>query len=78
MTGRSECADPTDEGDLRPGASDIFDVDGYYRTGDLGRRGRLPLVSGRLDDMLKVNGATVYPSEVEDALRAVAEVARPL
>jgi acyl-CoA synthetase (AMP-forming)/AMP-acid ligase II len=50
-----------------------FDADGYYPTGDLGvldADGYL-WYRGRLDDMFKVKGATVYPSEVEAALRAV-------
>ena len=32
--------------------------------------------SGRLDDMFKVKGATVYPTEVETALRSVPGVAQ--
>ena len=53
-----------------------FDVDGFYPTGDLGvldADGYL-WYRGRLDDMFKVKGATVYPSEVEAALRGVAGV----
>jgi acyl-coenzyme A synthetase/AMP-(fatty) acid ligase len=56
--------------------AETFDVDGYYHTGDLGSLdgdGYL-WYRGRSDDMFKVKGATVYPSEVEDALRAVAGV----
>jgi acyl-CoA synthetase (AMP-forming)/AMP-acid ligase II len=47
-----------------------FDVDGFYATGDLGSLdadGYLWFHS-RLDDMFKVSGATVYPTEVESAL----------
>jgi len=50
--------------------SSVFTADGSYRTGDLGRLdqdGYLWYI-GRLDDMVKVKGATVYPSEVEAAL----------
>jgi acyl-CoA synthetase (AMP-forming)/AMP-acid ligase II len=50
-----------------------FEPDGFYRTGDLGRldaEGYL-WFEGRADDMFKVKGATVYPAEVEAALRAV-------
>jgi acyl-CoA synthetase (AMP-forming)/AMP-acid ligase II len=50
-----------------------FDRDGFYPTGDLGvldADGYL-WYRGRLDDMFKVKGATVYPSEVEAALRGV-------
>jgi acyl-CoA synthetase (AMP-forming)/AMP-acid ligase II len=57
---------------------DVFTEDGWYRTGDVGRldeTGRL-FYLGRLDDMLKVRGATVYPSEVEAALNAIPFVAR--
>jgi acyl-CoA synthetase (AMP-forming)/AMP-acid ligase II len=53
--------------------TEIFDADGYYRTGDLGSLdvdGYL-WYGGRRDDMFKVRGATVSPSEVEEALRAV-------
>ncbi|MDQ2649945.1 MAG: acyl--CoA ligase [Actinomycetota bacterium] len=49
-----------------------FTVDGFYRTGDLGHLdadGYL-FYAGRVDDMFKVSGATVYPAEVEAALRA--------
>jgi acyl-CoA synthetase (AMP-forming)/AMP-acid ligase II len=51
---------------------ETFDVDGYYPTGDLGRLGPDGHLwfEGRLDDMFKVKGATVYPAEVEVALRA--------
>jgi acyl-CoA synthetase (AMP-forming)/AMP-acid ligase II len=53
--------------------ADVFDVDGFYPTGD---RGVLDAdgylwYRGRLDDMFKVSGATVYPLEVEAALRAL-------
>ncbi|HTR68803.1 MAG TPA: class I adenylate-forming enzyme family protein [Mycobacteriales bacterium] len=50
-----------------------FDVDGFYPTGDLGALDADGYLwfHGRLDDMVKVKGATVYPSEVEAALRAV-------
>jgi len=54
----------------------VFTADGFYRTGDVGRideEGYL-WTEGRLDDMVKVKGATVYPSEVEAALRAVVDV----
>jgi len=60
--------------------AEVFTVDGYYPTGDLGRLdadGYLFFV-GRRDDMIKVKGATVYPSEVETALLTVPGVARAL
>ncbi len=55
---------------------EVFEPDGFYRTGDLGHlddAGYL-WVAGRLDDMFKVRGATVYPAEVEAALRSIPEV----
>jgi acyl-CoA synthetase (AMP-forming)/AMP-acid ligase II len=50
-----------------------FDADGFYPTGDLGSLDADGYLwyHGRLDDMFKVNGATVYPAEVEAALRGV-------
>jgi acyl-CoA synthetase (AMP-forming)/AMP-acid ligase II len=50
-----------------------FEVDGFYRTGDMGRLDADGFLwfEGRADDMFKVKGATVYPAEVESALRAV-------
>ncbi|BBY78320.1 AMP-binding protein [Mycolicibacterium parafortuitum] len=52
---------------------DVFTADGYYRTGDLGRLDADGFLfsHGRADDMFKVRGATVYPSEVEEALRSL-------
>ncbi|MBD0022375.1 AMP-binding protein [Gordonia pseudamarae] len=52
---------------------DVFTADGFYPTGDLGQfddDGFL-FYLGRSDDMFKVSGATVYPSEVQAALRAI-------
>jgi acyl-CoA synthetase (AMP-forming)/AMP-acid ligase II len=57
---------------------DVFTVDGWYRTGDVGHldvNGRL-FYHGRTDDMVKVRGASVYPAEVEKALLAVEGVQR--
>jgi acyl-CoA synthetase (AMP-forming)/AMP-acid ligase II len=56
----------------------VFTRDGFYRTGDLGRLDADGYVfyAGRLDDMFKVSGATVYPAEVESALRAIPGVAQ--
>jgi acyl-CoA synthetase (AMP-forming)/AMP-acid ligase II len=50
-----------------------FDTGGWYPTGDLGAVDAAGYLwyHGRLDDMVKVRGATVYPTEVESALRAV-------
>jgi acyl-CoA synthetase (AMP-forming)/AMP-acid ligase II len=57
---------------------ETFTPDGYYPTGDSGRLdgdGYL-YFTGRLDDMFKVHGANVYPSEVETALEEIAYVRR--
>ena len=52
---------------------ETFDADGCYPTGDLGRLDAAGYLwfDGRLDDMFKVKGATVYPAEVEAALRSL-------
>jgi acyl-CoA synthetase (AMP-forming)/AMP-acid ligase II len=50
-----------------------FDTDGFYPTGDLGSvdaDGYL-WYHGRRDDMFKVKGATVFPGEVEAAIRTI-------
>lgn len=60
-------------GICRRSREEVFTVDGFYPTGDLGRLdgdGFL-FYHGRFDDMFKVSGATVYPSEVETALRTI-------
>ena len=63
----------------KPEASAETFVDGWCRTGDLGRlvEGRLH-ITGRSKDMIKSGGENVYPVEVENVLLehpAVAEVA---
>ena len=52
---------------------ELFTADGFYPTGDLGHLDAdgFMFYHGRSDDMFKVSGATVYPSEVEQALRAI-------
>ncbi len=52
--------------------ADVFEPDGSYRTGDGGHLDADAFLwyHGRLDDMFKVKGASVYPAEVESALRA--------
>lgn len=60
-------------GICRRSREQTFTADGFYPTGDLGLLdddGFL-FYHGRSDDMFKVSGATVYPSEVEKALRAI-------
>ncbi|MQY24224.1 class I adenylate-forming enzyme family protein [Nocardia macrotermitis] len=57
--------------------TDLFTVDGFYPTGDLGHLDDCGFLHhhGRSDDMFKVSGATVYPTEVERALRTLPGVA---
>jgi acyl-CoA synthetase (AMP-forming)/AMP-acid ligase II len=60
-------------GVCRRAREDVFTVDGYYTTGDLGHLDDYGFMfyHGRSDNMFKVRGASVYPSEVEQALRTV-------
>lgn len=48
----------------------VFDADGYYRTGDLGRwvDGNHLVIAGRLKDIIIRNGENIAPKEVEDLL----------
>ncbi|MDO3635652.1 class I adenylate-forming enzyme family protein [Mycolicibacterium arseniciresistens] len=60
-------------GMCRRSREELFTPDGWYSTGDLGHLDDAGFLfyHGRVDDMFKVSGATVYPAEVERALRAV-------
>jgi acyl-CoA synthetase (AMP-forming)/AMP-acid ligase II len=60
-------------GICRRSREEVFTPDGYYPTGDLGHLDEHGFLfyHGRSDDMFKVSGATVYPGEVERALRAI-------
>lgn len=60
-------------GICRRSREDVFTADGYYPTGDLGHADSDGFLyfHGRSDDMFKVSGATVYPGEVERALRSL-------
>jgi cyclohexanecarboxylate-CoA ligase len=51
--------------------TDVFDDEGYYRTGDLGRwmDGDYLVVSGRSKDIIIRNGENISPKEVEDYLK---------
>ncbi len=63
-------------GICRRSRENVFTVDGFYSTGDLGHLdpdGFL-VYHGRSDDMFKVSGATVYPSEVKQALKSIVGV----
>ena len=58
--------------------AEVFTEDGFYATGDVGHLDAdgFLFLTGRRDDMFKVRGATVYPSEVESALHALPAVRR--
>jgi acyl-CoA synthetase (AMP-forming)/AMP-acid ligase II len=60
-------------GVCRRSREEVFTADGFYPTGDLGHLDAdgFMFYHGRSDDMFKVSGATVYPSEVEQALRTI-------
>jgi acyl-CoA synthetase (AMP-forming)/AMP-acid ligase II len=60
-------------GICRRSREDVFTAEGFYPTGDLGRLDAdgFLFYRGRSDDMFKVSGATVYPGEVERALRII-------
>jgi len=55
---------------------DVFDPDGFYRTGDGGYfdPDGVLFFKGRLGDMIKSGGANVTPSEVEQVLLAFPEI----
>jgi len=50
--------------------STVFDAEGYYRTGDLGRwvDGDYLVISGRIMDIIIRNGENIAPKEIEDLL----------
>lgn len=60
-------------GICRRSREEVFTPDGFFSTGDLGRLDAdgFLFYHGRSDNMFKVSGATVYPSEVEAGLRAI-------
>jgi acyl-CoA synthetase (AMP-forming)/AMP-acid ligase II len=60
-------------GICRRSREELFTPDGFYPTGDLGHLDEdgFLFYHGRCDDMFKVSGATVYPGEVERALRTI-------
>lgn len=60
-------------GICRRSREEVFTSDGFYPTGDLGHLDDAGFMfyHGRSDDMFKASGATVYPSEVEQALRTI-------
>jgi long-chain acyl-CoA synthetase len=60
-----------------PEATAAMLVDGWYRTGDLGRRDEHGFlrISGRTKELIIRGGENIYPAEVEDALLAADGVA---
>jgi malonyl-CoA/methylmalonyl-CoA synthetase len=55
------------------GGADVFDEDGFFRTGDVGEfdeHGYLKII-GRDADLIISGGYNVYPREVEEALRGL-------
>ncbi len=55
----------------------VFDAEGYYRTGDLGRwvDGNHLVIAGRIKDIIIRNGENIAPKEVEDLLVAHPDIA---
>ncbi|MHC4109275.1 MAG: class I adenylate-forming enzyme family protein [Planctomycetota bacterium] len=50
----------------------VFDADGYFKTGDMGRfdaDGHL-YITGRIKEMLIIGGENVFPREIEEVLNA--------
>jgi long-chain acyl-CoA synthetase len=50
----------------------VFDEEGYFRTGDMGRiddEGHL-FITGRIKEMLIIGGENVFPREIEEVLNA--------
>jgi acyl-CoA synthetase (AMP-forming)/AMP-acid ligase II len=67
------------EGMVKRERQDVFQADGWYRTGDLCsfKQGHL-FFHGRLDDLIKVSGANVSPREVEEAYSGLPGVTQVL
>jgi len=57
--------------------AEAFDAEGYFRTGDLGRRidGGYLVVTGRAKDIIIRNGENISPKEVEDILARHPDIA---
>jgi acyl-CoA synthetase (AMP-forming)/AMP-acid ligase II len=56
--------------------AEAFDAEGYFRTGDLGRRidGGYLVVTGRAKDIIIRNGENISPKEIEDLLALHPEI----
>ena len=55
---------------LPEATAEVFDEEGYFRTGDMGRmdeRGFLS-ITGRIKEMLIISGENVFPREMEEVL----------
>lgn len=57
--------------------TESFDADGYFRTGDLGRRvdDDYLVVTGRAKDIIIRNGENISPKEIEDLLVGLPDIA---
>jgi acyl-CoA synthetase (AMP-forming)/AMP-acid ligase II len=57
--------------------AELFDAQGYYRTGDLGQwvDGDYLVINGRLKDIIIRNGENIAPKEVEDILSVHPDIA---
>jgi non-ribosomal peptide synthetase component E (peptide arylation enzyme) len=55
----------------------VFDSEGFYRTGDLGRwvDAEYLVIAGRIKDIIIRNGENIAPKEVEDLLVAHPDIA---
>ena len=70
-----------DDGDENPNANGdnpLLTADGWLRTGDLAKRNRLGMIRlvGRMKDVIKSGGYSVYARELEEAIAAHPAVAR--
>ncbi len=55
----------------------VFDPEGFYRTGDLGRwvEGNHLVITGRIKDIIIRNGENIAPKEIEDLLAGHSDIA---
>ncbi len=67
-----------DKPDSKDGNQHLLTSDGWLRTGDLATRNRLGLIRlvGRMKDVIKCGGYSVYARELEEAVQAHPAVAR--
>jgi long-chain acyl-CoA synthetase len=57
---------------LREQTAEVFDDEGYFRTGDMGRidADGFLFITGRIKEMLIIGGENVFPREIEEVLNA--------